>query len=88
MSFDRSIVVFLLLPPRPTGGYAIEPKDASLAGSTLEVKAALREPGERDIVTQAFTAPYAVIRIDGLDAGVEKIVWKDGERTVATEMVK
>lgn len=88
VSFDRSIVVFLLLPPRPTGGYGIEPKDSRLAGSTLELNAALREPGERDIVTQAFTAPYAVVRIDGLDAGVEKVLWKDEERTVATETLE
>ncbi|MBW3671345.1 MAG: hypothetical protein KY432_06695, partial [Acidobacteria bacterium] len=50
VSFDRSIVVFLLLPPRPTGGYGIEPKDARMAGDTLEVNAALREPDPRDIV--------------------------------------
>lgn len=88
VSFDRSIVVFLLLPPRPTGGYGVEPKDARISGRTLEVNATLQEPGQRDIVTQAFTAPYAVIRIDGLETGVEEVLWKDGERTVATTIVK
>lgn len=88
IDFEGSLVVFLLLPPQPTGGYGIEPHDISPAGSTLEVDATLHQPGQGTMVTQAFTAPYAVIEIENVAAGVEKVVWMNQGRVLATKIVE
>lgn len=88
IDFEGSLVVFLLLPPQPTGGYGIEPNDTALSGRTLEVDATLHRPGQGQMVTQAFTAPYAVIEIEGVAAGVEKVVWMNQGRALATKIVE
>lgn len=87
VSFDHSIVLFLLLPPRPTGGYGIEPNDVSVEGRTVRIDATLHEPGQGDIVTQAFTAPYAVIEIEGVGE-VDEIVWRSNGRTEVTKELR
>lgn len=88
IDFESSLAVFLLLPPQPTGGYGIEPHDTSMSGGTLEVDATLHQPGQGTMVTQAFTAPYAVIEIKGVTSGVEKVVWMNQGRALATRIVE
>ncbi len=88
VDFDQSIVVFLLMPPQSTGGYGIEPKGAKLVAGTLEVDATLHQPGQGDMVTQAFTAPYAVLEVGGLDEPVDKVVWMNEGRPLATRMLE
>lgn len=83
VSFDGTIVVFLLMPPQPTGGYGIEPETVAVSGSTAEVHAKLRQPGEGAITTQAFTAPYAVIEVTGAGA-VERVEWINQGRLLAS----
>lgn len=77
---ERS-VVFLLLGSRPTGGYAIRVDEVEREGRTLRIEANLREPAPTDIVTQAFTAPFAVISVGTRDFGEAE--WTSGERVVA-----
>jgi hypothetical protein len=87
VDLEGSIVVFLLMPPQPTGGYGIEPNGVAINGTTLEVDATLHQPGQTDIVTQAFTAPFAVIEVDGIDSGVDRVVWMNEGRPLATKML-
>ncbi len=63
IDFSSASVVFLLMGPRPTGGYSIDLLDVILEGDVLKVLADLREPGPGGIVTQAFTAPHVVLVI-------------------------
>src|SRR5512140_3447834 len=63
IDFSKESAVFLLLPPRATGGYAIQVRDVTLDGTTATVAADLREPKAGQMVTQAFTAPFAVLAV-------------------------
>lgn len=63
IDFNRESVVFLLAGQKPTGGYAVEPRRARIAGQTLVVDANVRVPGTDTITTQALTSPYAVVAI-------------------------
>ena len=83
-----SMMVFLLMPAQPTGGYGIEPHGVSVNEGTIEVNATLHQPGQTDIVTQAFTAPYAVVEIEGTGTGLEKVVWINEGRPLATKMLE
>lgn len=81
IDFNSERVIFLLLGPRPTGGYAIDFVDAKREGESLRIEANLREPAEGSIVTQAFTAPYAVIAVR--DLGFRSVEWINHERLLA-----
>jgi hypothetical protein len=61
--FASESVVFLLAGPRPTGGWTVEARGASVEGETLVVDAAVQAPSPDAIVTQAFTSPYAVVAV-------------------------
>lgn len=63
IDFSRETAVFLLLPPRATGGYGIKLRDVTLDGLTATVAADLEEPKAGQMVTQAFTAPFAVVAV-------------------------
>ena len=63
VDFSSESVVFLLMGPRPTGGYSIDLRDVILEGDVLKVLADLREPGPKEMLTQAFTAPHVVLVI-------------------------
>ncbi|HVT44491.1 MAG TPA: protease complex subunit PrcB family protein [Thermoanaerobaculia bacterium] len=63
VDFGRETVVFLLVPARPTGGYSVEMTEVAVRDGTLVLEARLGEPGPGDMVTQAFTAPYAVVAV-------------------------
>jgi len=85
VDFSRSLVVFLILPPQPTGGYSIDPVSYEVDGSTLRIEANLRRPGKGSIVTQAFTAPYAVFAIP--HRGIEQVDWINEGRLLARRKI-
>lgn len=64
VDFANEAAVFLLAGSKPTGGYAIDVRGATLAGDTLVVDAIVKSPPADAIVTQAFTSPFAVIAVD------------------------
>lgn len=88
VDFDENLVVLLLMPPQTTGGYGIEPKGTRYLAGTLEVDATLHQPGQGAMVTQAFTAPYAVIEVSGIDGAVDKVVWVNEGRPLATRILE
>lgn len=63
VDFGKEAVVFLLAGSRPTGGYSIEARGATMDGETLVVDAAIKGPPRDSMVTQAFTSPYAVVAV-------------------------
>lgn len=86
VSLDDSVVVFLLLPQQSTGGYGIEPHGVEVEGGTLRIDATLHQPGQGDITTQALTAPYAVIEIEGAEAA-RSIEWVNQGRLLASTVI-
>lgn len=81
IDFAKESAVFLLLPPRATGGYAILVRDVTLDGSTATVAADLQEPKAGQMVTQAFTAPFAVLAV--AKANVRDVEWMNQGRLLA-----
>lgn len=61
----KESVIRLDLGMRPTGGWSIEPLEVSSDGGVTVVKTKVNAPPAGSIVTQALTAPYAVIGVDG-----------------------
>jgi hypothetical protein len=87
VTFDETVVVFLLLPPQRTAGYSIEPHEVRRTDGTLEIDATFHRPGEGDILAQVITAPYAVLKVETpsppasavwYDAGTELARWNKG----------
>ena len=63
VDFATESVVFLLAGAKPTGGWSVVPRGATLDGDTLVIDAAIQGPPPDAIVTQAFTSPYAVVAV-------------------------
>ena len=63
VDFASESVVFLLAGEKPTGGWSVEPRGATVEGEMLAVDAAIKPPSPGAIVTQAFTSPYAVVTV-------------------------
>lgn len=77
IDFSREALLVAKMGSRPTGGYAIEiravevqPPNPSVPGgpaisltTVLNVKVFSRSPGPGEIVTQAFTSPYHVVKV-------------------------
>ncbi len=86
VNLSGSAVIFLLLGPQSTGGYAIEPHGVSREGSTLQVDATLHQPGQGSIVTQAFTAPFAVLSVSTNDFST--VDWMNQGRLLARKSMR
>jgi len=78
VDFEKESVVFLIMGPRPTGGYAVTPESVTRSGSELFVKTRINEPAKGMMTTQAFTAPYAVIAVPMPRARAGRWVRSDG----------
>ncbi|HUO85403.1 MAG TPA: protease complex subunit PrcB family protein [Thermoanaerobaculia bacterium] len=81
MDLSDAAAVFLLVGPRSTGGYSIEPRWVRREENALLVGADLNEPGPGDMVTQAFTAPFAVIRVTA--RGFDRVDWVRDDQVLA-----
>jgi hypothetical protein len=81
IDFTTESAVFLLMPPRSTGGYSIEWKGGRLEGDAVIAEADLIEPGPGAIVTQAFTAPYLVVAVP--KKGISRADWVNQGRLLA-----
>lgn len=81
VDFSRERAVFLLMGPQSTGGYSIELHDAERDGDRLRIDATVHHPSSDSIVTQAFTAPYAVIAVR--DRGFRSVEWMNERRLLA-----
>ncbi|MCP5456184.1 MAG: protease complex subunit PrcB family protein [Thermotogae bacterium] len=60
---DGFPLVYISAGVKKTGGYSLSVSSVELVGNLLRVYAVLKEPGD-EMVTQAFTYPSAVIKIN------------------------
>lgn len=74
VDFAKEAAVFLLAGSKPTGGYSIDVRGASVEGETLVVDAVVKPPAPDAIVTQAFTSPFVVVAVDRRD--FKDVRWK------------
>lgn len=71
---DDSGYIYVAAGEKPTGGYAVEVSDLiDNKNDKLTLTVRFTEPGKDDMVTQAITYPYALIRFKAPDKAVEVI---------------
>ncbi len=63
IDFDTEAVVAVRLGERPTGGYRIAVDGASRVDGEIVISASEVAPDPGDMVTQAITYPYTVLRV-------------------------
>lgn len=63
VDFDSSLVVFVALGQRPTGGYSVAVASVRRSDGGVIVRYVEREPGPGCMTTQALTAPYQVVKL-------------------------
>lgn len=68
----RETLVAIFLGPKPTGGYGLEVRAASLEGGDLYVDVRELAPAPGAMVTQALTSPWLLLRIPRGEVGA---VW-------------
>ena len=66
VDFDNEMVIALFMGQQRTGGYAIEVKEVRVDERRTTVYYRERSPGPGDIVTQALTSPYHLVRLPRL----------------------
>ena len=66
-------VAALFAGSRPTGGYHVRVERVTAEADRLRVRYRVVEPDPGLIVTQALTAPYAVLLVDGAFSGIEAL---------------
>lgn len=88
VDFRSETAIFLLLGVQSTGGYAIEPISVEPPkDGVVRVHARLIQPMDDAMVTQAFTAPFAVIAVRARE--ISKVEWVDADgRLLATRIVE
>jgi hypothetical protein len=87
VDFAAESVIFLLLGVQETGGYAIEPVSVEPpAEGVVRGHARQIQPMGDEMVTEALTAPYAVIAVRA--RGIRKVEWVNDGRLLATRIVE
>jgi hypothetical protein len=75
VDLSRETILAVFMGTRPTGGYAIDVRQATLEGGDLFIDLVLVEPAADAITTQALTSPWAIIRV--LRGGVSAAWFRD-----------
>lgn len=84
VAFDEESVLFLLGGVQSTGGYEVDADDISVEGDRLIVDASVKGPPPGSMVSQAFSAPWAVVAVNKRD--FVEAQWVDQGRMVARKM--
>ncbi len=63
IDFTQSMVLAVFLGERPTGGYSVSISAVKQRGRALEVQVEERPPNPGDMVLQATTTPYHLVRL-------------------------
>ena len=63
IDFAKEMVAAVFLGTRSTGGYAVDIRATRREGTALVIEYAEQAPGREDIVTQALTAPFHIVRL-------------------------
>ena len=64
LNFTRVTVIAIFSGLKSTGGYAVEIKEIATTNSEINVIYKVTEPGPDDMVTEAETQPFHIIKIE------------------------
>lgn len=67
IDFSKEMVVGVFLGEKPTGGYSVEITDVSIQKDYIEFLIKINEPDSGEIVTEAITSPYRIIKLKRFD---------------------
>ncbi len=84
---EDEYVIFISMGEKNTGGYSISVVSAENVHGTIRITVEEKSPGKDDIVTQAITYPYTLIKIKGVEEKFE-VITKDGEKLEFLSLVE
>lgn len=67
VDFSKEMVIGVFLGEKPTGGYTVEISDVLKQDDYIEFLIKINEPDPGEIVTEAITSPYHIIKINKSD---------------------
>lgn len=67
IDFTKSRVITIFTGQKPTGGYSVGYKSATLNGNTLKLVVETTAPAPGRIVTQVITSPFVMLQIENTD---------------------
>ncbi|MCL4416925.1 MAG: protease complex subunit PrcB family protein [Actinobacteria bacterium] len=67
VDFSKEMVVGVFLGEKPTGGYTVEISDVLKQDKYIEFLIKINEPNPGEIVTEAITSPYHIIKLKKSD---------------------
>ena len=67
VDFSKEMVIGVFLGEKPTGGYSVEITDVLKQKDYIEFLIKINEPDPDEIVTEAITSPYHIIRLKRSD---------------------
>ncbi|KPV64042.1 MAG: hypothetical protein AOA65_1072 [Candidatus Bathyarchaeota archaeon BA1] len=70
VNFSKTTIIAVFMGQFSTGGYEIEVKEMIDTGLSVVVKVEKIYPGKGCIVTEAFSQPYHIVRVDKIDKHV------------------
>lgn len=73
INFDEEMVIAVFQGPQPTGGYSIEITEIIATENEIQVRVTEITPGIFDVVTDAITSPYHIVKLERLN---KEIVFK------------
>lgn len=88
VDFAVESVAVLSLGRRNSGGYSVEPQDASMHDGVLRITAPVKTPGRGSIVTMAITSPYAIVAVRARDFNSAEWVGSDGSPVAREETAR
>jgi hypothetical protein len=63
IDFDANVIIAAFLGERPTGGYGIEITSVNIVDDIIDVQINISNPPRDALLSQAFTAPYHLIKV-------------------------
>jgi hypothetical protein len=63
VDFTKEMIAAVFLGTRSTGGYTVDIRATRREGPALVIEYAEQAPGRDDIVTQALTSPFHIVRL-------------------------
>ncbi len=73
INFDKNMVVAVFQGQQPTGGFEIKIREIIETDDNLNVYIEESKPGPSDIVTQALSSPYHIVKLEKIEKEVEFI---------------
>jgi hypothetical protein len=67
VDFSKEMVVGVFLGEKQTGGYSVEITDVLIQKDYIEFLIKINEPDSGEIVTEAITSPYHIIKLKRFD---------------------